>query len=90
MKQTFTSEFKGKVAIELVRETDTMTALCSKYEVHPTQAGQWKQRLIKGAPELFGDRSSDKKIAEQQKLINELYGQIGELTHEVSWLKKRV
>lgn len=90
MKKTFTSEFKGKVAIELVRAAETLSAICSRYEVHPTQAGQWKQRLLKGAHELFGDRSADKQNAEQQKLIAELYGQIGQLTHEVGWLKKKM
>jgi len=65
-----------------------MAALCSKYEVHPTQAGLWKQRLLKGAHELFGEKSSVRTIEEQQKLIEELYGQIGKLTHEVTWLKK--
>lgn len=90
MKKTFTSEFKGKVAIEMVREAETIAAICSRHEIHPTQASQWKQRLLKGASELFGDLSQDKKIGEQQKLIDELYGQIGQLTYEVGWLKKKV
>ena len=90
MKKMFTSEFNGKVALELVREADTMATICSRHEVHPTQAGLWKQRLLKGAYELFGDKSSERKIEEQQKLIDELYGQIGQLKHEVAWLKKKL
>ena len=90
MKKSFSPEFKGKVAIELVREADTMAAICSKHEVHPTQAGVWKQRILKGAHELFGEKSAERRIAEQQRLIDELYGQIGQLTHEVGWLKKRM
>lgn len=90
MKKTFTPEFKGKVAIELIREADTLTAICSKHEIHPTQAGLWKQCIIKGAHQLFGSRAVQKERDEQAKLIAELYGQIGQLTHEVTWLKKKL
>lgn len=89
MKKKFTPEFKGKVALELVRGAETAAAVCSRHEVHPTQAGQWKQRLVKGAHELFGDRSAERRDAERQELVDGLYGQIGRLTQEVAWLKKR-
>jgi transposase len=90
IKKTYTSEFKSKVAIELIREAETMTQICSKYQIHPTQAGQWKQRLLKGAPELFGDRASAHCIAELEKEKTEMLTTVGKLAYEVEWLKKRM
>jgi transposase-like protein len=90
MKKKYTPEFKGKVALELARGGATAASICSRLEVHPTQAAQWKQRLVRGAHELFGDRAAERRAAEQQRLTDELYAQIGRLTQEVAWLKKRV
>ncbi len=90
MKRKYTPEFKGKVALELTRGAETVAAICSRLEVHPNQAAQWKQRLLKCAHELFGDRSAERRADEQRELTDELYAQIGRLTQEVAWLKKRL
>lgn len=90
IKKTYTSEFKSKVAFELIREAETLTQICSKYQIHPTQAGLWKHRLLQGAPELFGDRASSHRIAELEQEKAELFATVGKLAHEVEWLKKRM
>lgn len=90
IKKTYTSEFKSKVALELVSGAETLTQICSKYQIHPTQAGLWKQRLLKGARELFGDRTASLRIADLEKEKAELFATVGKLAHEVEWLKKKM
>ncbi len=90
IKKTYPSEFKSKVALELIYEVETLTQICSKYQIHPTQAGVWKQRLLKGAPELFGDRTATTRITELEKEKLDMFDTIGKLAHEVEWLKKRM
>ena len=90
IKKTYTSEFKSKVAFELLIGAESMAQICSKYQIHPTQAGLWKQRLLQGAPELFGDRASALRIVELEKEKTELFATVGKLAHEVEWLKKKM
>ena len=45
MKQTrrkFDSAFKAKVALEAIRERETLAGLAVKYDLHPNQISQWK------------------------------------------------
>ena len=46
MKQTrrkFEPSFKAKVALEALKERETLQQLALKYELHPNQISQWKQ-----------------------------------------------
>ncbi|MBK7100046.1 MAG: transposase [Sphingobacteriales bacterium] len=48
MKQTrrkFDSAFKAKVALEALRERETLSGLAVKYDLHPNQISQWKQEF---------------------------------------------
>ena len=90
MKKSYTSEFKAKVVIELLREELTISQISSKYEVHPNQITRWKKTVVEGIPKLLADkRLKDAKEDENKALIHELYAQIGELTAKLSWLKKK-
>ena len=90
MKKTYTTEFKAKLVLELLREELTISQLSSKYEVHPNQITRWRKAVVEGMPELLEDRRrKDVKVAEQQALIQELYAQIGELTAQLNWIKKK-
>ena len=44
-KKTFRSAiFKKKVALEAVREIETINEIAQKHAVHPIQVRQWKDR----------------------------------------------
>ena len=88
IKRAFSSSFKAKVALDLIKETDTMAQLCAKHGIHPTQAGIWKAHAITGLPTLF-DTKPDARRVEQTVLIDDLYRQIGKLNVELDWLKKK-
>ena len=38
-RRRFTAEFKKRVALEALREHDTVQAIAARYEVHPNQVG---------------------------------------------------
>jgi transposase-like protein len=42
----FNSEFKAKVAIEAIKEKQTLSELATKYELHPTQISEWKKSCL--------------------------------------------
>lgn len=80
---------KAKVALAAVRGDRTTSQLVSAFGVHATQIGQWKKRLMEGAPELFSEERR-REVQDQDALVTELYEQIGRLQMELGWLKKKV
>jgi transposase-like protein len=88
IRKTYSGKFKGKVALEALKEEKTIAELASQYEVHPTQIKAWKRQMLEHVEELFVDkrRQHDK---EQRELIEELYKQIGQLKVELDWMKKK-
>jgi len=89
IKRKLTPAFKAKVGLELLSGSHSLASLCSKYSIHPIQAGKWKAAILTGAQTLFTNKSSN-IIQEKDQTISELYRQIGQLKVELDWLKKKV
>lgn len=92
IKRKHSVEFKTKVVLELIREVDTMIAICSKYSIHPTQARRWKEKALESMQGGFNgaDNSVVRELKETKELNEELFKQIGQLKVELDWLKKKV
>jgi putative transposase len=90
MKRKHTPDFKAKVVMELLREEQTIAQISSKYEIHQSLLHKWRRAVIEGMPELLTDnRKRDTMIKEHEAEVRELYAQIGEITSQLNWLKKK-
>lgn len=89
IKRNHSAGFKAKVALELIKEIDKISSICSKYSIHPTQAGKWKQQALSGLEASFTGKTTD-IIKSKDETIDELYKQIGQLKVELDWLKKKL
>ena len=78
--------FKAKVAIEAIKEQQTVHELAAKYEVHATQINAWKRDFLNNAESVFSKDQDRSKDDSQEK--KELYSKIGELQIQVDFLKK--
>jgi len=88
IRKVFTPTFKAKVALEATKGVETTGQLASRFQVHPTQIGVWKKRLIDGAERIFSDKEKREKEKDHE-FVDELYKQIGKQKIEIEWLKKR-
>ena len=87
-RRKFTAEFKSRVARAALREDKTIAQLASEFGVHPNQISEWKRVAVEALPELFSKRrKSDER--EKQQREERLLQQIGKLSVEVEWLKKK-
>ena len=77
----FTADFKKRVALEALREQDTVQAIAARYEVHPNQVSTWKRQAMEGLAEIFS-RPALKRDEEHEAKVRELHAKIGELTVE--------
>ena len=84
----YSAEEKTKIALEALKGELTFAQIASKYGVHPTQINKWKQQAIELMVAGFKDKRKGKDPGVDH-LVNELYQQIGQLTVERDWLKKK-
>ncbi len=88
-KRKFTANFKSKIAIEVLKQEETLSQIASKYGVHPTQARKWKDKLVAGLPTLF-EKHQGSELKEKDEMIDALYKKIGQREIELDWLKKKM
>ena len=81
-RKRYDSRFKAQVALEAIRNRQTISQIASQYSVHPNRVSKWKRRAPEGLVELFSDGKGAKQ-KDQQRLIDELCRQIGQLKVEL-------
>jgi putative transposase len=91
MRKRYSDAFKAEVVLELLKEDKTIAQIASERHVHPNQIYEWKRTVLNDLATLF---SSDHKgeaalRAEYEKRLEALYAEIGRLTTQVNWLKKK-
>ena len=60
-RRRFTAEFKKRVALEALREHDTVQAIAARYEVHPNQVSAWKRQRWRASKKC--SRARDRSAA---------------------------
>lgn len=86
-KRKFSGGFKAQVAIEALKERETLAELSKRFEVHSNVISKWKQEFLERSSEIFDKEPRSKNDeAEQEKL----YAKIGQLEMEREFLKKNL
>jgi len=52
-RESFSTEFKAKIALEAIKGQRTVNEIANQYSVHPNQATQWKRQAIESLAEVF-------------------------------------
>ncbi len=91
MKKTYTSAFKAQVALELLTEEKTLAQLSSAHGVGTTVRCEWRAIARQGLASLYErrDNLADQHAA-HEKQLEDLYAEIGRLTTQLNWLKKKL
>ena len=91
-RRSFTPEQKSKIVIEVLREEKTVNEIAAEHEIHPNQISRWKAEFINNAARAFSKEIDEVEKVKQsyEKEKDELLRQIGQLSCEVTWLKKKI
>lgn len=83
-RRTHSPAFKAKVALAAVKGDRTLAELAQQFDVHPNQITTWKNQLLEGAADVFGqDKAASPEAAVDLKT---LHAKIGELALENDFL----
>ena len=91
MNKRYKPKQKAQIVLEMLKEERTVTQISSEYGIHTSQLYKWKNQALEGLPELFEeDRKTEKVLrAKHEQKLEELYAEIGRLTTQLNWLKKK-
>lgn len=88
MKRSHEAAFKAKVAIDAIKEEETLAVLAGKYGVHSNCISNWKHDAIESIKEGF-TKNPKKKKDEDEITRDDLLKEIGQLKMENEFLKKK-
>ena len=87
IRKSHSAEFKYKVALEALKEHETLSSLSQRFGVHVAQIQKWKTQLQKEGLSIFSDKRG-KFSKSPDKTISQLHEKIGELMVERDFLER--
>lgn len=78
------SSFKSKVALEALKEKQTVAELSQKYSIATSQICTWKKHVEEHCNQIF----EDGKVTNHQEEIDRLHRVIGQITAERNFLER--
>ncbi len=91
MRRRFSAKQKAQIVLEILKEEKTIAQIASEFSIHSNQLHRWKKEALDNFHGLFEKNSRQTRAQEavHQKQLDELYAEIGRLTTQVNWLKKK-
>jgi transposase-like protein len=87
----FAANQKAQIVLEAIREEKSVAQIAAENSIHPNQIHKWKKQALEDFAQLFEEDRKGERVreAEHEKQLNELYAEIGRLSAQLSWLKKK-
>ena len=90
-RRKYTSEFKVKIVLEVLREEQTLGEIAAKHEINPNQITNWKREFLEKVPKVFDETKNDRERqrADRETADKEarMLKTIGQLTMERDFLQ---
>lgn len=86
-QKSYSSEFKFKVAMEMIKGDLTIAEIISKYEVPRSVLSKWKRQLLDNGANIFKKGNNSVSTGNNED-INKLHAVIGKLKVENDFLQQ--
>lgn len=90
-RRRFSASQKAAIVLEALKEEKGVAQIAAENGVHPNQIHKWKKQALENFSQLFEEERQGEKAreAEHDKQLHDLYAEIGRLSAQLSWLKKK-
>jgi transposase-like protein len=89
----YTPEFKAKVVKDFIKADRTQAEICSQYGITSNSLQRWHSEFLEGVEAIFTkgkvEKAHKEELSEKEKKLDEAYREIGSLTTQLNWLKKK-
>ena len=89
VRKHYSTDLKVKIVLDILKEEKTVTQLSSDHQIHYSQLLKWKKQALEGLPGVFSDSKTEALKSSHEKEVMALYQEIGQLTTQLTWLKKK-
>lgn len=89
-RRKFNPSFKARVALDSLKERESLAQLAAKHGVHANQISKWKKELLESAPAVFEGKAGKQRDAEREREQSQLFEKIGRVEMENEWLRKKL
>jgi len=89
-RKKHSAAFKAQVAIEAIKEQETLSELAKRFEVHPQMISNWKREFISRGSEIFSTKAPDEEVIKREKALYEKIGRLEvevDLAFALNWLR---
>lgn len=90
-RRKFTPEEKARLVLEILKEEKSVSQLAAEHGIHANVLTRWKTEAIQNLSQLFVDdrKGITKMKQDYEQQISELYAEVGKLSTQLSWIKKK-
>lgn len=66
-RRAFTGVFKAQVAIEALKERETLAELSKRFEIQPQVISKWKQEFLQRSHEIFDTKAPEENLEKEKE-----------------------
>ena len=92
MRKHYTAAFKAQLVREVLKQEKPLNQIATQHGVHRNLLTQWREQALAGLPSLFSRQAQLDQAARQaahDQQVHQLYAEIGKLSTQLAWLKKK-
>jgi transposase len=88
-RRKWSAAMKFEIVLLVLKGETTLSDICQRYAVAPSQVQAWKKQLLEHGAGVFSKAEKGTvRVADQERLQRQLYEKVGQLTMERDFLKK--
>jgi transposase-like protein len=92
MHKQYSAAFKAQLVREVLKEEKSLNQIAAEHGVHRNLLTQWRDQTLVALPGIFShqtERDQRAKEAAHAQQLQDLYAEIGKLSTQLAWLKKK-
>lgn len=88
-RKQYSGQEKAKVVIKALEGHKTTNQIAGEHNIHPCLVTRWKAEALDRLPEILSESRGPSRVSQERREARMLQ-QIGQLTMEVEFLKKKL